>query len=75
VAKSTRRGANEPPTETLAGGGGGLLFLLVGVNHGGELGLRLSIIGLGITTIAAVAFFIRLILWLKHREPPVPPAR
>ena len=74
MAKRTRHGVHEPPTEALVAGGGGLLFLLVGVNHGGELGLRLSILGLGITVIAAIAFFTRLILWLRDREPPVPPA-
>lgn len=70
-----RHSANEPPTEALAAGSGGFLFLLVGVNHGGELGLRLSVIGLGITAIAGVAFCIRLALWLRHREPPTRPAR
>ncbi len=75
MAKRTQRGANEPPIEVLAAGGGGLLFLLVGINHGGDLGLRLGVIGLGITTIAAVAFFTRLALWLRYHEPPVPPAR
>ena len=74
MTKKTRRGASEPPTEALAAGGGGLVFLLVGVNHGGDVGMRLGIIGLGITAIAASAFFTRLILWLRHREPP-PPAR
>ncbi len=73
MAKRTRRSASEPPTEALAAGGGGLLFLLVGVNHGGDVGLRLSVIGLGITGIAAVAFFTRLILSLRDREPPMPP--
>jgi hypothetical protein len=70
-----RRGDNEPPAEPLVAGGGGLVFLLVGINHGGDFGLRLSVIGLVITAIAAIAFFTRLALWLRDREPPVPPTR
>lgn len=73
MAKRTRHGVHEPPTEALLAGGVGLLFLLVGANHGGELGLRLSILGLVITAIAAIAFSTRLILWLRDRKPPASP--
>lgn len=75
MRRRAREGPGEPPTETLAAGGAGLLFLLAGVNHGGALGERLGLFGLAVTALAALTFFSQLVLWLRHRESPAPPER
>ena len=48
----------------------GLIFLLVGFNHGGRFGERLGLFGLAVIIFAALVFLVRLALWLRHREPP-----
>lgn len=73
MPRPPRHGANEPPTETLTAGVAGLIFLLVGFSHGGQYGDRLGFFGLAVIVVAALIFFLRLALWLRHREPPAPP--
>ena len=70
MPRRTRHSTQEPPIETLVAGAAGLIFLLVGLSHGGRFGERLGLFGLAVIVGAALVFLVRLALWLRHREPP-----
>lgn len=70
MSRQGRQGAHEPPGEILAAGAAGLIFLLIGANHGGAIGERLAFVGLAVIIVAALVFALRLLVWLRHREPP-----
>jgi hypothetical protein len=70
MPRESRQGTHEPPGEILAAGAAGLIFLLIGANRGGIIGGRLALVGLVVVIVAALVFFLRLIVWLRHRDPP-----
>jgi hypothetical protein len=70
MPRQGREGTHEPPGEILAAGVAGLIFLLIGANRGGAVGERLALIGLAVIVGAALIFVLRLVIWLRHREPP-----